>query len=316
VSESERELRVERLSRLADGVVEVRLADPSGAPLPAWEPGAHIDLTLPGELIRQYSLCGDPDDRGTWTIAVHRSPTSRGGSAFVHEQLRIDARVTVKGPRNHFPLEEAGSHLLVAGGIGVTPILAMARRLAATGADWRLVYCARSRSMMAYADEVVALGGDRVRLHADDETGGPLDLAALLAGHPGATVHCCGPGPMLDAVERLAPDPGLVRVERFQAAEQAPRAEPDGAFDVLCGRSGPRIRIEPGESVMDRLERAGFPIPSSCREGVCGTCETKVLAGVPDHRDSVLTAAERAENTSMLVCVSRSLTPEIVLDLP
>jgi tetrachlorobenzoquinone reductase len=316
MSELERELRVERLSRPADGVVEVRLADPGGAELPAWEPGAHIDLRLPGGLTRQYSLCGDPGDRTGWTIAVHRAPESRGGSAYVHEHLRIGALVPVAGPRNHFPLEEAERHLLIAGGIGITPILAMARQLRASGAQWRMVYCGRSRPVMAYADEAVAIGGDRVVLHADDEAGGPVDLAALLAAHPGATIHCCGPGPMLDAVERLAPDPGLVRVERFQPAAQPPRAEPDGAFDVRCGRAGPRVRVEPGESVMDCLERAGFPIPSSCREGVCGTCETKVLAGVPDHRDSVLTAAERAGNTSMLVCVSRSLTPEIVLDLP
>jgi ferredoxin-NADP reductase len=230
--------------------------------------------------------------------------------------LRIGELVEVTGPRNHFRLDtSAERHLLIAGGIGITPILTMARLLNAMDADWHLVYCARGSDVMAYRDEVLALGAGHVTLHLDAEEGGPVDLGRLLAGHPGAEVYCCGPGPMLDALESSAPDPSTLHVERFQAAAP-PDTSTDGGFDVLCGVGGTRIRVERGQSVMDCLERAGFPVPSSCREGICGTCETKVLDGVPEHRDSVLTPAERAENSSMLVCVSRSLTPEIVLDLP
>ncbi|WP_219417356.1 PDR/VanB family oxidoreductase [Pseudonocardia nigra] len=317
MSPTTRVLRVERLTRLADDVVEVRLADPAGAPLPNWEPGAHVALDLPIGLTRQYSLCGPESDRASWTIAVHRPTTSRGGSAYVHDGLRIGALLPVTGPRNDFPLAPAARHLLVAGGIGITPIAAMARRLRATGADWALLYCGRTRAGMAFLDEVAGWEPERVRIHVDDEAGGPVDLAAVLAAHEGALVHCCGPEPMLAAVERLAPDPALVRVERFRAPEPAaPPAGGEEPFDVVCAGSGLRVRVGPEESALDALARAGVVVPTSCGEGICGTCETKVLDGVPDHRDHVLSDAERAAGGSMFVCVSRARTPELVLDLP
>ncbi|MBC3192940.1 oxidoreductase [Pseudonocardia sp. C8] len=312
-----RTLRVERLTRLSDDVVEVRLADPAGGELPGWEPGAHLTLDLPVGLTRQYSLCGPPTDRTGWTVAVHRAPDSRGGSAYVHDGVRIGALLPVGGPHQDFPLEAGAENLLVAGGIGITPILAMARALAAAGADWSLLYCGRTRSALAYLDELAALDpdGSRVRVHLDDEAGGPADLAAVLAGRPWATVHCCGPTSMIDAVLELAPDPGRVHVERFRAPEVAPSATADTGFDVHCAASDVRVRVEPGCSVLAALGGAGISVPSSCEEGICGTCEVKVLAGEPEHRDLVLTDDERAAGGSMFVCVSRCRGPELVLDL-
>lgn len=313
MDDQSRTLRVQRMAWLADGVVEVVLADPSGAPLPEWQPGAHVVLQLADGLSRQYSLCGDPAERGSWTMAVHRAPASRGGSSQVHDRLRVGSLLPVEGPVNNFPLVKAERYLMLAGGIGITPILAMTRSLRESGADFELVYCGRRASLMAYRDEIAGWRDDRVILHADEEDGGPLDLRALLAARPGALVYCCGPEGMIAAVEEAAPDPALIRVERFRAA---PTAQAPGlAFDVVIAGSGGRIRVEPGESILDALSRAGHDVPSSCREGICGTCETKVVRGEPDHRDSVLTPEERAENGSMMICVSRSRSPELVLDL-
>lgn len=312
-----RTLRVERMTRLADDVVEIRLVEPTGVELPAGEPGAHIALELPNGIGRQYSLCGTPG-AGHWTIAVHRSPTSRGGSAFVHDGLRIGDLLPVTGPANDFPLPPGPRHLLIAGGIGITPILAMARELAASGdaADWTVLYCGRTRSALAYLPELAALAGDRLRVHVDDEQGGPADLATVLAEHAGATVACCGPEGMLAAVEALAPDPAAVHVERFRAPEvPAPAPGTDSAFDVVCAGSGTRVRVAEDESVLAALGRCGIAVPSSCGEGICGTCETKVLSGEPDHRDFVLSDAERETGGSMFVCVSRARTAELVLDL-
>jgi tetrachlorobenzoquinone reductase len=313
VDDQSRTLRVQRMTWLADDVVEVVLAAPSGAPLPEWQPGAHVVLQLADGLSRQYSLCGDPAERGSWIIAVHRAPASRGGSSYVHDRLRVGTLLQVEGPVNNFSLVRAERYLMLAGGIGITPILAMTRSLRESGADFELVYCGRRASLMAYRDEIAGWRDGRVTLHSDEEDGGPLDLRALLAARPGSLVYCCGPQGMIAAVEEAAPDPALVRVERFRAAPAV--QDPGQAFDVVTAGSGARIRVGPGESVLDALGRAGHDVPSSCREGICGTCETKVVRGEPDHRDSVLTPQERAGNCSMMICVSRSRSPELVLDL-
>jgi ferredoxin-NADP reductase len=220
----------------------------------------------------------------------------------------------VEGPYNNFPLTEADRYLFLAGGIGITPILAMTRRLRAAGTPFDLVYCARSSSMMAYRAEIASWSDPRVRLHADDENGGPIDVGAVLRKHAGALVYCCGPEGLIAAVEEQASELSLVRVERFRAAPR-PEGDAGSAFDVVLAATGDRFRIEDGQSILDVLGSAGLDVPSSCREGICGTCETKVVSGTPDHRDSVLTGAERAENCSMMICVSRAKGDEIVLDL-
>ncbi|MFB4319498.1 PDR/VanB family oxidoreductase [Actinomadura sp. 21ATH] len=308
-------LRLIRSTWLAEGVVQLEFADPAGAELPAWEPGAHLTLHLPSGHAREYSLCGDPADRYRYAVAVQRDAASRGGSACVHDRLRVGETIEVDGPKNNFALEDAPAHVLIAGGIGVTPVKAMAEALERRGGAWRLFYCGRSRAGMAFADRLERLAGGTVTLHADDECGGLPDLDKVLADLPGgALVYCCGPEPLLAAVEAAIDDPARLRVERFRAP-QAPAAgrAADAPFDVVCG--GRRFTVRPGASILDTLREGGLQVPSSCEEGVCGTCETRVLAGEPDHRDHLLTDDERAAGESMMLCVSRSRGPELVLDL-
>ncbi|MEW2355675.1 PDR/VanB family oxidoreductase [Spirillospora sp. NPDC029432] len=308
-------LRLIRSTWLAEGVVQLEFADPAGAELPAWKPGAHLTLHLPNGQAREYSLCGDPADRYRYAVAVQRDAASRGGSACVHDRLRVGETIEVDGPKNNFALEDAPAHVLIAGGIGVTPVKAMAEALAERGGDWRLFYCGRSRAGMAFTGTLERLAGGTVTLHADDECGGPPDLDKVLADLPdGALVYCCGPEPLLAAVEAAIDDPARLRVERFRAP-QAPAAgtAADAPFDVVCG--GRRFTVRPGASILDTLREGGLQVPSSCEEGVCGTCETRVLAGEPDHRDHLLTDDERAAGESMMLCVSRSRGPELVLDL-
>ncbi|WP_327320193.1 PDR/VanB family oxidoreductase [Streptomyces sp. NBC_01235] len=305
----------------ADGVVSLTLRRPDGGMLPAWTPGAHIDVLLDGadgrdgELIRQYSLCGHPAERGAWQIAVLREPRGRGGSAYVHDHLREGTTVRVRGPRNTFPLRPAARHLFVAGGVGITPILPMVEAAEAAGADWRLLYGGRTRTSMAFLDRL-APHGDRVLIRPQDEHG-LLDLAAHL-GVPeeGTLVHACGPEPLLRAVqERCAGwPPGTLGVERFAPA-QTPGSGPTEAFELELARSGLTLTVPPDRSVLEIVEEAGVVVDFSCREGTCGTCETDVLDGRPDHRDSLLTEDERAAGDTMLICVSRSCGPRLVLDL-
>lgn len=312
-----RELRVSSMTWEAEGVLSVRLSDPGGAELPTWEPGAHLALHLPNGIVREFSLCSDPEDHSGWTVAVLREPSSRGGSAYVHLELRPGDLVTVEGPRNNFHLEPAKKYLLVAGGIGITPILTMARDLERRGAAWSMLYAGRSGATMAFVDQLTLLGGDRVRLHADDQAGGPPDLAEVLAPVDADTlVYCCGPEPLLKGVEQGLADAGCLRLERFKAPEPvAPPAGGDQPFDIICAGSGKRVHVPVGTTALDALEQAGFDMPSSCTEGICGTCETKVLAGTVDHRDFLLSDEEKAAQDTMFVCVSRALTPELTLEV-
>ena len=319
VHEFTTELVVRQRSAPAEGVVVLDLAHPESQDLPPWEPGAHIDLMLGDGLTRQYSLCGDPGDSGVWRVGVLLDPNSRGGSRYVHENLTQGATVRVRGPRNHFPLVDAPTYRFIAGGIGITPIAAMIAAVQSSGSEWTLLYGGRTKASMAFADELAERYPERVTVWPQDERG-LLDLASLLKEPEDNTlVYCCGPEPLLAAVEeRCAQWPaGTLHIERFAA--KAPTAEQTAQaldqFEVVCQRSGITLEVTANKSILETLEEADVPIMASCYEGVCGTCEARVLEGIPDHRDSMLTEPEKAAGEVMLVCVSRSRTERLVLDL-
>lgn len=282
--------------------------------LPGAKPGAHIGLRLPNGIERQYSLVETGAELKRYVIGVKRDPASRGGSAYLHEQLRVGAIIDIDPPRNNFPLrEDAEVSVLIAGGIGVTPIWSMIQRLTGLGREWSLHYSARSRDDAAFAEALSA--EPRARLHFDDETGTLLPLAEIVAAAPeGAHLYCCGPAPMLRAFEdacRGRPSEH-VHVEyftpRFEAADE-------GGFTVALARSGREFSIPPGKTILKVLQDAGIPVTSSCEEGVCAACETRVLEGVPDHRDAILSEQERAANETMFICCSGAKTGRLVLDL-
>jgi ferredoxin-NADP reductase len=300
---------------VADGVVTLTLVHPEGKRLPDWAPGAHVDVVLPNGLTRQYSVCGDRWDPFSYRIGVLREPGSRGGSVFIHRHLQVGGRMAIGGPRNNFRLVPSDDYLFVAGGIGITPLLPMVYQAESLGARWRLLCGGRSREMMAFLDEL-ATYGDKVTVVPQAEEG-LLPLAAWLPPPSLATkVYCCGPEGLLAAVEHhcAAYPPGQLRTERFVPKENhgPSRTEP---FQLELRRSGRTLEVSPAESVLDTLIAAGVGVLSSCRKGVCGTCETTVLAGEPDHRDSLLDDDERAAGDVMFVCVSSSLSDRLVLDL-
>ena len=306
---------VKRKDLVAEGVVALTLRPVADEPFPSWEPGAHVDLELDGAPARQYSLCGDPSEPSTVRLGVLRDPDGRGSSLFVHDRLQEGDSVTLRGPRNNFPLVPSPRYLFIAGGIGITPMLPMIRAAEAAGADWQLVYGGRQRSSMAFLDELAAYG-DKVSVRPQDETGF-LDLDTLLGQpRPDTKIYCCGPEPLLNAVEERCqhwPAKSL-HVERFVPK---PLGEPvlATAFDVHLATSGLTVSVPPGRSILDVVEEAGVEVLSSCAEGTCGTCETPVLGGIPDHRDSVLDEEARNAGDCMMICVSRSCTARLVLDL-
>ena len=296
-------------SSAAADIVTIELADPAGATLPAWTPGAHIEIEPAPGMCRQYSLAGGSDR--FWRIAVLHAPNSRGGSRYIHDQLTPGTVVTVRGPRNDFPLYDADRYLFIAGGIGITPILPMLRQASRNQADWHLLYGGRHRASMAFLDELDQYG-DRVCIHPQDEQG-LLPLGQLLADVPAGTlVYCCGPEPLLDAVGSLGRywPPGTLHTERFTAATTG-----NAAFHIHLARSNLTLAVPPDRSILDVIEQCGIGVPSSCRSGVCGTCETTVLEGRVDHRDTVLTEDERRDGNTMMICCSRSQSPMLTLEL-
>ncbi|MFD5461205.1 PDR/VanB family oxidoreductase [Kitasatospora sp. NPDC127059] len=320
------QLVVAERRRLAVDVVELSLADPSGSTLPPWQPGAHLRLALPSGRERHYSLSGDPADRHRYRIAVRRLPEGGGGSVEVHDTLHPGARLTARRPRNGFAFCAEPAVLLLAGGIGVTPLLPMAREAQRHGLDWTLVHVGRSADTLPYTDELRALAPHRVVLRTDDEHGGVPTGAELLAHAPrGAAVYCCGPAPMLAAVQRAldggsagaggsvgagGPSPAL-HFERFGAAPITGGAP----FAVQLGTDGPTLDVPAGRSALDVLREARPDLPYSCHQGFCGTCEVRLLAGTPEHRDRRLTPEQRAAG-ALLPCVSRAAEGEtLVLDV-
>ena len=309
---------VHTLRHEAEGIISVELRPWGDTVFTPFEAGSHIDLHLPNGLVRSYSLLNAPSDQGRYVVGILRDRASRGGSRYVHEQLRVGTQLQISQPRNNFALDTRASHsVLVAGGIGITPIYCMFRQLLALGRSAELIYCARSRAEAALVDEISGLGA-KVLYHFNDEKGGLPDLASYLAGRPADThFYCCGPTPMLDAFEQTCERLGYphAHIERFTAAEVPAAADAQDSYSVELSKSGKTVSVEPGLNLLDVLLEAGCDIEYSCREGVCGSCETRVLEGDVDHRDGVLSKAERAANKSMMVCVSGCKSRRLVLDL-
>ncbi|CAD5995093.1 PDR/VanB family oxidoreductase [Agreia sp. COWG] len=307
---------VSRVLDVADGVRSIELVSIDGSELPEWSPGAHLDVVVADGIERQYSLCGDPADRGSWRIAVLREDGGRGASVLLHSDELLGTTMRLRGPLNHFGFEPAASYLFIAGGIGITPLIAMIRTADAAGADWTLAYAGRSRRTMAFLDELEAAYGERILVFAGDE-GQRLNVAALTAAMPaGSLVYCCGPTALLADAEAAAVDlpHGSLHLERFEAKETGAPVL-DDSFEVELSLTGVTVTVPPDRSILDVVEDAGVLVLSSCREGTCGTCETPVVSGEVDHRDSVLTPDEQADNEVMMICVSRAACPRLVLEL-
>ena len=307
-----------RAERAAD-VVELVLEPVDGAPLPVWSPGAHIDIAA-GALTRQYSLVGNPGE-SAWRVAFLHEPTGRGGSAWLFANAVPGATMNVGGPRNHFALDASPRYLFVAGGVGITPFLPIIAAVAPTSATWELHYAGRSRQHMAFARDLAAQYPGNVTLYPGDE-GTRMDLTSLLADlepgrrRDGLLLYACGPRRMLAEIEDLTQEwpSGTVRGEHFVPRDVGPPVW-DGDFDVDLLLTGATVTVPPERSVLDVVEDFGYAVLSSCREGTCGTCETTVVEGEIDHRDSVLTPTERLNGDVMMICVSRAAGPRLVLEL-
>lgn len=303
----------------AAGVRSFELRPVDGGPLPAFTAGAHIDVHLPGGLVRSYSLLNSQDERHRYVVAVQRDERGRGGSHAMH-QLAVGQQIAIAGPRNNFGLAESAQHtVLVAGGIGVTPLWSMVQRLAGLERSWELYYCVRTRAQAALLERIDALPPAqqaRVHLNFDHEPGGRvLDLAQLQSPYPAGThFYCCGPTAMLEAFQRAtAGRPReCVHLEYFASPNEAAT---EGGFTVELARRGTSLPVHAGQSILQVLLDAGIDVPHSCRDGICGSCEVRVLAGEPDHRDLVLSPEQQATHQTMMVCCSGSRGKTLVLDL-
>jgi len=312
-------VRVKAIVRAADSILDIHLRAEDGQPLPMAEAGSHIDVRLPNGLIRQYSIHHyDPVD-ASYSIGVGLAEPSRGGSAFIHIQLRVGDVLEIGAVRNNFPLErDASAYLFIAGGIGITPILSMIRWCDVNDKPWQLLYCVRSRSRAAYIEHLPR--GGKLVFHSDEENSGRPDLQTFIrqAG-PTDHLYCCGPAPLMDAVRGIAQTylpSGQVHFELFSAPQSsASETSQNSSFVVELARSGMELTVPADTSLLDALEGAGIMVPYACREGLCRTCECQVLAGEVDHRDYVLSDEERASNTVILQCVSRAKSARLVLDL-
>lgn len=302
------------MTKAAKNVLALELRQHDGSPLPTWAPGSHIDLVLPNALVRQYSLCSDPDDLEQYRVAVLREEQGTGGSAFVHEQLRVGDRIEVRGPRNNFELENAEAYRFVAGGIGITAILPMIREADRRGADWSLIYLGRTKERLAFLRDLEHLPGERVRIVATETEGRPAMTEVVSGWTPGALLYACGPAPLLSALTESTWPEDAIRFERFEPDRDA-LAAPKEAFEVRLASSGRTLQVPEDKSILDVVEEAGVAWPYSCREGTCGSCETRIVGGVAEHRDAVLTPAERRRNEYMMICVSRSSTAMLELEI-
>jgi vanillate O-demethylase ferredoxin subunit len=310
-----RVLRIKSVTWEAPNILSYELVPLEGGELPPFTAGAHIDLVLPTGVSRSYSLVNSQVERHRYVVAVQKDRATRGGSKWIHENLKAGDTVTVDGPRNHFPLNEAaGKSIFIAAGIGITPIMSMIERMKLLGRDWELTYCARTRAGAAFLGPLE--NDPRVRFNFDGEPGGKmLDIAALVRESPdNSHFYCCGPLPVLEAFESATKELPSERVHlEYFAAKELPPAE--GGFKVVLAKSGREMTVCPGKSILDTLRESGLDVPYSCGQGVCGTCDTAVLEGIPDHRDLILTKNERASNKRMMICCSGAKSEKLVLDL-
>jgi len=313
------EVRLSAIRYEARGIHSFELCSMPGQELPAFTAGAHIDVHLPNGMIRSYSLANSPGEHHRYVIAVNRDPNSRGGSKYMHEQLKVGSVLRVTGPRNNFPLNEEADHtILIAGGIGVTPMRSMMMRLQTLGRSWDLFYATRDRQCTAFLAELSELHrvSTNVHFNFDGEPGGQmLDIERVMrSAPPTAHVYCCGPLPMLAAFESAAASlpQEQIHLEYFAAKEQPAVS---GGFEVELARSKRVIEVPQGKTILDALLENGVDVPYSCMEGVCASCETRVISGTPDHRDLVLSKTERAANDRMMICCSGSKSPVLTLDL-
>jgi len=314
-------VRVARKQQEALDICSFELVAEDGAPLPAFSAGSHVDVHLPGGLIRPYSLCNPPGESHRYLIGVLRDPGSRGGSQAMHDQVHQGQTLEISAPNNHFALaHDARKHLLLAGGIGVTPILCMAERLANTGADFEMHYCTRSLDRTAFHQRIAGSGfAPKVHFHFDDGAAGQkLDMAALLARPPGGVhLYVCGPPGFMDAVLNTARAQGWpedqLHYEFFAGVATA--CDTGASFEVQIASSGQIVVVPRDKTVVQALLDAGVEVPVSCEQGVCGTCLTRVIEGIPDHKDMYLTPEEQAANDQFTPCCSRSKTLRLVLDL-
>jgi ferredoxin-NADP reductase len=318
-------LVVRSVRQEADGVRSFRLERPCGGALDPWSPGAHLEFTLPSGLVRHYSLCGDPEDRSGYVVAVLHQSAGRGGSREFHQHVTPGTALSVCGPRNHFPLIDAESYLFIAGGIGITPILPMVRSVAKAGKAFRIVYGGRSLTSMAFCGDIRGYGA---AVLVPEDTVGRIDIAGELARCPAGTqVYCCGPEPLLLAVGEACVGTarlGGLHFERFGSAAPAAVvgasvgpgcASASNAFEVELAKTGVTVLVDEESSILDKVLEVVPDQPWSCGEGYCGTCETKVISGDPEHADDILSAEERASNTVMMICVGRSRSRRLVLEI-
>lgn len=314
--EPEFQVVVAEKSPVASDVALLELRATDGRDLPSWTPGAHIDVIINDELTRQYSLCGSPADCSSWRIAVLREEEGRGGSRHLHDDVAAGSTISVRGPRNHFELSPSASYLFIAGGIGITPLIPMIAAAEASGAQWTLIYVGRSRSSMAFVDQLAQEHPSKVKIFARDESPRPPLDEILSAPDDHLQVYACGPNSLLESIEKAMASwpPTSLHVEHFCPKEVG---EPvlTTSFEVELATSGITVEVQPDESILDAVRKAGLRVLSSCQEGTCGTCETTVLEGEVDHRDSLLSPEEQAANDTMMICVSRARSPRLTLEL-
>lgn len=322
MSSSSRQVLVRQVRCEADDVISLTLEDPDGHDLPEWAPGAHIDLVLPSGRVRPYSLCGDPNTRREYKIAILRQPDGAGGSVETHDSNLVGRRLHIRGPRNRFRFSWAPEVLFIAGGIGITPLLPMVHEMDRSSASWRLVYGGKTRSSMAFLGELCQLYGSKIDVVPQDERG-LLDLQSEIGDLlDGAYVYCCGPPSLIEATTQICSESPrvLLRTEHFSGPiyeTGLPGGGSDVApeFEVELRRTGVVFTVESHVTLLERILEVIPSFPYSCEEGYCGTCEAPVLEGIPDHRDTCLSDAERHSGRSVMVCVSRSKTPRLTLDL-